>query len=256
MSDEVIVAAMDPRGEVARAHEMAKVLRDVVRQARLSKAFSRGGKEHLFFEAWQTIGRFFGCAAEIEWSRPIWHADHVIGWEARARVVDQTGRAVAAAESMCAKDEPAWRDRPAYAIRSMAQTRASAKALRQAFAWVAVLAGYSPTPAEEMDGILLEDSPAAAEAQGPPASLPSPQERASAPSAGEAPWTAEQRKAIWAKCLKAGLDREGAKDFVDWALAASGKSAWTRRYASRVLDDFNGMIGAYLEQAGGGDGPA
>jgi hypothetical protein len=35
----------------------------------------------------------------------------------------------------------------------MAQTRASSKALRQAFAWVAVLAGYAATPAEEMDGV-------------------------------------------------------------------------------------------------------
>lgn len=29
--------------------------------------------------------------------------------------------------------------------------RASAKALRNAFAWVAVMAGLKPTPAEEMD---------------------------------------------------------------------------------------------------------
>ena len=33
----------------------------------------------------------------------------------------------------------------------MAQTRACAKALRNVLAWVVVLAGYAPTPAEEMD---------------------------------------------------------------------------------------------------------
>jgi hypothetical protein len=32
----------------------------------------------------------------------------------------------------------------------MAQTRAGSKALRNALAWVVVLAGYKPTPAEEM----------------------------------------------------------------------------------------------------------
>jgi hypothetical protein len=39
---------------------------------------------------------------------------------------------------------------PTYQLRSMAQTRAAAKALRNALAWVVVLAGYKPTPAEEL----------------------------------------------------------------------------------------------------------
>jgi hypothetical protein len=58
---------------------------------------------------------------------------------------------IGAAESMCMRDEPNWRGKPNYAIRSMAQTRAGGKAIRSVFAWVAVLAGYSGTPAEEMD---------------------------------------------------------------------------------------------------------
>ena len=39
----------NPQQEVDRAHKMAKVLKDVVQQAKLSKRFSQGGKEHLFF---------------------------------------------------------------------------------------------------------------------------------------------------------------------------------------------------------------
>lgn len=41
---------------------------------------------------------------------------------------------------------------PLFQLRSMAQTRACARALRQVFAWVVVLAGYKPTVAEEIDG--------------------------------------------------------------------------------------------------------
>lgn len=41
---------------------------------------------------------------------------------------------------------------PLFQIASMAQTRACAKALRNVFAWVAVLAGVKPTPAEELTG--------------------------------------------------------------------------------------------------------
>ena len=40
---------------------------------------------------------------------------------------------------------------PLFQLRSMAQTRACAKALRNVLAWVVVLAGYRPTPAEELD---------------------------------------------------------------------------------------------------------
>lgn len=40
---------------------------------------------------------------------------------------------------------------PLFQLKSMAQTRACAKALRNVLAWVVVLAGYRPTPAEELD---------------------------------------------------------------------------------------------------------
>jgi hypothetical protein len=40
---------------------------------------------------------------------------------------------------------------PLFQLSSMAQTRANAKALRNCLAWVVVLAGYKPTPAEELD---------------------------------------------------------------------------------------------------------
>ena len=47
-------------------------------------------------------------------------------------------------------DEPV----PLFQLASMAQTRAGAKCLRQVLAWVAVLAGYRPTPAEEIQDFI------------------------------------------------------------------------------------------------------
>lgn len=46
---------------------------------------------------------------------------------------------------------------PLFQLSSMAQTRACAKALRNVLSWVAVLAGYRPTPAEEMDEVGREE---------------------------------------------------------------------------------------------------
>jgi hypothetical protein len=45
---------------------------------------------------------------------------------------------------------------PEFQLRSMAQTRAGSKALRNVLAWVAVLAGYKPTPAEEIVDMIPE----------------------------------------------------------------------------------------------------
>jgi hypothetical protein len=53
---------------------------------------------------------------------------------------------------MCLDDEAKWTTSRSFQLRSMAQTRAQAKALRNVLAWVVVMAGYQPTPAEEMDG--------------------------------------------------------------------------------------------------------
>jgi hypothetical protein len=50
---------------------------------------------------------------------------------------------------------------PLFQLRSMAQTRACAKAMRQALAWVVVLAGFKPTPAEELDGMIEPATPQA-----------------------------------------------------------------------------------------------
>lgn len=56
------------------------------------------------------------------------------------------GKSMPKKERVKLGDEPV----PSFQLRSMAQTRASAKALRNVLAWVVVLAGYRPTPAEEM----------------------------------------------------------------------------------------------------------
>ena len=75
-----------------------------------------------------------------------------MGYEARA-IVNHNGVVISSAEASCMKAERNWSNRDEFAIKSMAQTRAAAKALRNGFGWVAELAGYSSTPAEEMDGV-------------------------------------------------------------------------------------------------------
>ena len=61
------------------------------------------------------------------------------------------------------RSEKSWAGRDDFALRSMAQTRATSKALRMPLGFVVTLAGYLATPAEEMMNLKDADphSPAA-----------------------------------------------------------------------------------------------
>ena len=133
------------RDTVKEAGEKAQVLAEVVESCNLYATIS--GRKYLTVEAWQTIGVGYGITARIEWTRELDGG----GWEARAVAVDASNVERSAAECEAGRpDDNPWDSRPAYQQRSMAQTRAISKALRSCLSWVVVLAGYAPTPAEEM----------------------------------------------------------------------------------------------------------
>lgn len=146
----------DPEAQLAFASKAAKALMGIVSQKK-NPVMIRG-KQYIEFSDWQVLARFYGATVEIEWSRKLETDDEhkgFIGYEARA-LVRRNGEIISSAEGMCTRDERRWRDADEYAVRSMAQTRTSAKALRNAFGWVAELAGYASTPLEEMPPDLHE----------------------------------------------------------------------------------------------------
>jgi len=133
----------DPTAVVERATQVAKALKDVLQSRKLIKRI--GNREFVLLEGWSLLGSMLGVFAQIEWTRPV---DD--GWEARAVVRTMGGSVVGGTEAMCTRREKTWQDRDDYAIRSMAQTRAMAKALRMPLGFIVQLAGYDPTPADEM----------------------------------------------------------------------------------------------------------
>jgi len=109
-------------------------------------------EQYLEYEDWQTLGEFYRCSAITRDAVPI-EVDGVKGAKAHADLVNiDTGVIIGGAEAYCLRDEENWKDKPWFQLASMAQTRAGSKAFRNRLAWVAVMAGYRPTPAEEMDG--------------------------------------------------------------------------------------------------------
>jgi len=146
---EVYQGEQKPTQVVSKAREQAKMLSDIINQTGLS--VNIGGHKHIRYEAWQTLGAFTGVVPYVDWTRPVEREGEVIGYECRALAM-RGGQAVSSAEAQCTNDENNWSDRELWQIRSMAQTRACAKALRNVLGWIVVLAGYEATPLEEMTG--------------------------------------------------------------------------------------------------------
>jgi hypothetical protein len=220
-------APLSPQEQVDKASEMAKVLQDVVNQADLAKSFG-GKKKHLEFEAWQTIGQFFNCTPVTEWTRPIKEGENIIGWESRVKVVNADGRTIAAAESMCMRDEKNWKSKPNYALRSMAQTRAGGKALRSVFAFVAVLAGYSATPSEEMIDSFNKSK-----------EKPKPKV--------DAKPTAKQVKMIFGKGEEHSLSQEETTQIVEWWRKGDKLTkAEASELIDRMVDDFDKLLDEFM----------
>ena len=171
--DAEVVLHRAPDEVVAEAHIAAKVLKDVIDKT--GGATKMGAKEHIHIEAWQTVGKFYGITAQITDVEYVEYGD-VKGFNAKAEAVNQDGRVVSTAESMCMTDEPTWKNRPLYAIKSMAQTRACGKVYRNCLSWVVVLAGYSGTPMEEMPSTPKKAPQKATTAKKPPTEATPPKE--------------------------------------------------------------------------------
>ena len=140
----------NPQGVIDVASSAAEALMSV------AKPVTIGGKQYLTVEDWQTIGTIYGVVAGSDRATYI-EEGGITGYEAHAVVRKASdGMIVSEAIGRCMR-EGIWTDREAFALASMAQTRAISKALRGCLAWVVRLKGYQTTPAEEITEEMRRD---------------------------------------------------------------------------------------------------
>lgn len=164
------VGMFNPEEQLDMAIRAAKALSRVI--AGKKKPVIINGETFLEFEDWLTLGRFDNVTVQTFDAEPV-EINGVKGAKAKAHLINMlTGEIIGGAEAYCMRDEENWGTQPKYEwvgegnsrhrvkvsdeivpwfqLASMAQTRAGSKALRNKEAWIAVLAGYKTTPAEEM----------------------------------------------------------------------------------------------------------
>ncbi len=214
--------AATPGEVVGRAAEIAHVLAGVIERQQLYVSIQ--GRKYVRVEGWTLLGTLLGVYPVTVWCRRV---DAPSGWEARVEARTLAGALVGAAEAQCTRDEPAWRDRPDFALRSMAQTRATSKALRLPLGFVAALAGYEATPAEEVEGVIAP-APQAPQA----AARPGGQQ----PALDGGTATEAQLRKAWVLAKTAGFDEAAFKQLVRDRYGHDSVRAISKQQASDLID--------------------
>ena len=139
----------EPVGIVARVTAVAGPLADFIKQQHMSTRIN--DREYVLAEGWSFMGAMLGVAPVTRRVSEVRDPEGaLLGFEAQVELVTRDGSIVGGAVAECAWVERNWSDREPFALKSMAQTRATGKAYRMAFGFVMKAAGYEATPAEEM----------------------------------------------------------------------------------------------------------
>lgn len=234
VSPSTLFGSDDPSEVIERATAHAKALDGVIRGRGLFAKI--GDKDHVKVEGWTLLGSMVGVFPIVVWTRKMESPE---GWEARVEARTRAGEIVGAAEAQCTREENMWSHSPVgrngqklsprddYALRSMAQTRATSKALRAPLGFIVELAGYQATPAEEMP--VIDARPA---------------------DDGQAPTKAQHAKlAVLIKETDADPEKyplEG--DYMNWTdwsrsyivreFGKQSRSQLTRKEMTKLIDDF------------------
>lgn len=131
------------------AAEVATSLKKVLTQQNLTIKIKKN--EYVLAEGWNTLGTMLGTSPETIEVKPFKGLSGDMGY--KAVVCIKKGDSVLAraeAIDLLKYDKYKRPIRDEEGVYSMAQTRAMGKAYRSCFSWIVKMAGFEPTPAEEM----------------------------------------------------------------------------------------------------------
>jgi hypothetical protein len=155
-TEKRIVESYDISNSSETLH-LAQDLAKFIRENRLAMQIQ--GKDYVNVEGWQYAGARLGILPVIEDVKRIQSNDDEMKYQAHVKLVNlKTDTIVGSGFAICSNRESGKRYYQEFAIASMAQTRAIGKAYRNILAWIIRAAGYEPTPAEEMDFLMKDDS--------------------------------------------------------------------------------------------------
>ena len=142
--NDLTIQDNNPIANIKRSTDVAGACKEIVSRTSIKIQ----NKKYVPVEGWMAIATAHGCnlsATDVKQVEGGISARGIV-----RRISD--GITLGEAEGFVGDDEKTWSNRPLFARRAMAQTRAMSRAARSVFAHVVVLmdAGLETTPAEEM----------------------------------------------------------------------------------------------------------
>lgn len=139
---------LPPERMVVEARALANTLASIIEQQKLYTKIGSG--KHVKCEGWTSMGALLGVTAK---ERSVQELEDG-SFEAKVDLVNvRSGLVIGSGSGFVGSDEKNWMAKPKVARRSMAVTRATSRAFRTNFSWIIALAGYEPTPFEEMEAL-------------------------------------------------------------------------------------------------------
>jgi hypothetical protein len=147
---EVAVFKGEPEEVLKAASKVAKMVAKIIENRNLYCTIEK--KKFVYCEGWTTMGSILGLRAIIT---NVEEKENEVGEKKYVAIAEvyKGDKLISRAEAECAAWEKKRQNlrQDDFVLRSTAQTRAIAKAYRLCLSWVMSLAGYEPTPAEEME---------------------------------------------------------------------------------------------------------
>jgi hypothetical protein len=140
----IIPDSNNPVANIKRSTDVAGACKEIVSRTSIKIQ----NKKYVPVEGWMAIATAHGCNLS---ATDVKQVEGGISAKGLVRRISD-GIILGEAEGFVGDDEKTWSNRPLFARRAMAQTRAMSRAARSVFAHVVVLmdAGLETTPAEEM----------------------------------------------------------------------------------------------------------
>ena len=148
--DLTIIPDNNPIANIKRSTDVAGACKEIVTRTSIKIQ----NRKYVPVEGWMAIATAHGCNLS---AMDVKQVDGGISARGIVRRISD-GLILGEAEGFVGDDEKTWSNRPLFARRAMAQTRAMSRAARSVFAHVVVLmdAGLETTPAEEMAEIEIK----------------------------------------------------------------------------------------------------
>ena len=145
-------------GQLSNLESIQKVAQgmlDFIKQTKLSIPIQN--KQYIQVDGWQFLSISLNLTPIITELQNLSNESE-FKYQAKCELKNAANELVSVGFGICSNKEMKKRQFDEYAICSMAQTRAIGRAYRNRFGFIAKVAGFEPTPLEEMDEVFKEVS--------------------------------------------------------------------------------------------------